>query len=156
MGLNQVSKTFNLRRAVTVQFRAIPKFCDIKIYLSHWFYYVQLKVFVSTSKRKRGPNWSEKEKHVLVEEYKRHRHILRPKPPNVSSVAERDRVWEEICGALKAVSGPYVKRDIVDMRKKWDNLCFWAKKCIAEWKDKNSADGMTRLMIDFVLKISNP
>ncbi|XP_041455619.1 uncharacterized protein LOC121408279 [Lytechinus variegatus] len=95
------------------------------------------QVFVSTCKRKRGPNWSEKEKQVLVDEYRRHRHVLRPKGPAQSSVVEREKAWDEICAALKVVSGPYIKRDVVDVRKKWDNLCFWAKKCIAEWKDKN-------------------
>lgn len=98
------------------------------------------QVFVSSCKRKRGPNWSEKEKVVLVDEYRRHRNILRPKGSTTSSVVEREKAWDEICAALKIVSGPYVKRDVVDVRKKWDNLCFWAKKCIAEWKDKHHTE----------------
>lgn len=96
---------------------------------------------MSSCKRKRGPNWSEKEKVVLVDEYRRHRNILRPKGSTTSSVVEREKAWDEICAALKIVSGPYVKRDVVDVRKKWDNLCFWAKKCIAEWKDKHHTEG---------------
>ncbi|XP_071479792.1 uncharacterized protein, partial [Diadema antillarum] len=107
---------------------------------------VPSQVLVSTCKRKRGPNWSEKEKKVLVDEYRKRRHILRPKGPGLTTVVDRETAWDEISSALKVVSGPYIKRDVVDVRKKWDNLCFWAKKCIAEWKDKGSAaDSSKRL-----------
>ncbi|XP_072168928.1 uncharacterized protein [Diadema setosum] len=107
---------------------------------------VPSQVLVSTCKRKRGPNWSEKEKKVLVDEYRKRRHILRPKGPGLTTVVDRETAWDEISTALKVVSGPYIKRDVVDVRKKWDNLCFWAKKCIAEWKDKGSAaDSSKRL-----------
>ena len=70
---------------------------------------------------KRKPNWTEKEKLMLLEEYEKRKDIIRSKFSSKVSSAAKASAWEEISKAINAASS--VKRDVKEIQKKLDNIC---------------------------------
>ena len=88
----------------------------------------------SLNKVKRQPNWTEKEKVTLVNEYDKHRMILKSRP---SRMKPRDRrnAWEAITRVINS-QNPWVPRTVKDVQKKWHNMVSVAKLEISTWREK--------------------
>lgn len=80
---------------------------------------------ISSNMSKRKPNWTEREKNILMEEYEKKRHILKAKFSSTLTSGDKTRAWEEIANTINA--GNSVRRSTKDMQKKWDNICATAK-----------------------------
>ncbi|CAC5403277.1 unnamed protein product [Mytilus coruscus] len=74
---------------------------------------------------KRKPNWTEREKNILIEEYEKKRHILKAKFSSSLTSGDKTRAWEEIAHAINP--GSSVRRSTKGIQKKWDNICATAK-----------------------------
>jgi hypothetical protein len=74
---------------------------------------------------KRKPNWTDREKVVLLEEYEKRKIILKAKFSSSITSGDKNRAWQEIVNIVNA--GNSVKRDIKEIQKKWDNICATAK-----------------------------
>ena len=75
---------------------------------------------------KRKPNWTDREKVVLLEEYAKRKVILKAKFSSSITSRGKTRPWQEIANIVNA--GNFVKRDIKEIyKKKCDNICATAK-----------------------------
>ena len=74
---------------------------------------------------KRKPNWTDREKGVLLEKYKKRKVILKAKFSCSITSGDKNRAWQEIANIVNA--GKSVRRDIKEIQKKWDNICATAK-----------------------------
>ena len=74
---------------------------------------------------KRKPNWTDREKGVLLEKYKKRKVILKTKFSCSITSGDKNRAWQEIANIVNA--GNSVKRDIKEIQKKWNNICATAK-----------------------------
>ncbi|XP_071941217.1 uncharacterized protein [Antedon mediterranea] len=73
----------------------------------------------------RQPNWSEDERKLLMNEYKRYRVIL--EGGNDRRAKEEKRVaWQAIWQTVSQVST--CERTVKEVRKKWHNICFYEGK----------------------------
>jgi hypothetical protein len=93
---------------------------------------------------KRKPNWTDREKVVLLEEYEKKQVILKEKFSSSITSGGKNRAWQEIANIVNAENS--VKRYIKEMQKKWDNICATAKKLkfryIVGAKDKQVIDNL--------------
>ena len=64
---------------------------------------------------KRKPNWTDREKGVLLEKYKKRKVILKTKFSCSITSGDKNRVWQEIANIVNA--GNSVKRDIKEIPK---------------------------------------
>ena len=60
-----------------------------------------------------------------MEEYEKRKVILKAKFSSSISSGDKNRAWQEIAKIVNA--GNSVKRDIEEIKKKWDNICATAK-----------------------------
>ena len=74
---------------------------------------------------KRKPNWTDREKVVLLEVYEKRKVILKSKFSSSITSGDKNSAWREIANIVNA--GNSVKRDIKEIQKKWDNICATAK-----------------------------
>jgi hypothetical protein len=65
---------------------------------------------------KRKPNWTDKEKVVLLEEYEKRKVILKAMLSSSITSGDKNRAWQEIANIVSA--GHSVKRDIKEIQKK--------------------------------------
>jgi hypothetical protein len=66
-------------------------------------------------KSKRKPNWTDREKVVLLEEYAKRKVILKAKFSSSITSGGKTRPWQEIANIVNA--GNFVKRDIKEIQK---------------------------------------
>ena len=66
-------------------------------------------------KSKRKPNWTDREKVVLSEEYAKRKVILKAKFSSSITSGGKTRPWQEIANLVNA--GNFVKRDIKEIQK---------------------------------------
>ena len=83
--------------------------------------------------KKRGPNWSCEEKEVLVEEFLKQKHILRGRFSSKITAQTKADAWAKVMNAVNQ-HNPDIKRDIENIKKKWENLLSSAKKDIIDYK----------------------
>ncbi|XP_038050875.1 myb/SANT-like DNA-binding domain-containing protein 4 [Patiria miniata] len=69
----------------------------------------------------RKPNFSEKEKLLLLSEWEKRQNILRPKFSSKITSQGKHNAWQEIADSLNA-QFPSVRRDVADLQKKWQNM----------------------------------
>ena len=74
---------------------------------------------------KRKPNWTDREKVVLLEACEKRKAILKAKFSSSITSADKNRAWQEIANII--VTGNSVKRDVKEIQKKWNNICGNAK-----------------------------
>ena len=74
---------------------------------------------------KRKPNWTDREKVVLLEKCEKRKAILKAKFSSSITSVDKNRAWQEIANIINA--GNSVKKDVKEMQKKWDNICANAK-----------------------------
>jgi len=74
---------------------------------------------------KRKPNWTDREKVVLLEECEKRKAILKAKFSSSITSADNNRAWQEIANIINA--GNSVKKYVKEIQKKWDNICASAK-----------------------------
>jgi SepF-like predicted cell division protein (DUF552 family) len=65
---------------------------------------------------KRKPNWTDREKVVLLEEYEKKKVILKAKLSSTITSGDKNRAWQEIANTVNA--GNSVKIDIKEIQKK--------------------------------------
>ena len=75
---------------------------------------------------KRKSNWTDREKFILTEEFEKRKDIIRAKFSSSVTSSSKQRAWEEIAAAINSQSKE-AKRDVKDIKKKWDNICSVAK-----------------------------
>ena len=63
---------------------------------------------------KRKPNWTDREKIVLLEEYEKRKVILKAKFSSSITYGDKNRAWQEIANIVNA--GNSVKRDIKEIQ----------------------------------------
>ena len=74
---------------------------------------------------KRKPNWTDREKVVLLEEYENRKVILKAKFSSSITSADKNRAWQEITNIIN--DGNLVIKDVKEIQEKWDNICVNAK-----------------------------
>ena len=65
---------------------------------------------------KRKPNWTDREKVVLLEEYEKKKVILKAKFSSTITSGDKNRTWQEIANTVNA--GNSVNIDIKEIQKK--------------------------------------
>lgn len=82
-----------------------------------------LERFTVAPNKARKPNWTEIEVMLLLEEYSKRKHIMRPTFGTVVSMTERQKCWSEISDVIntsEGINGCY--RSVKEVQKKWENL----------------------------------
>ena len=82
-----------------------------------------LEKFTVGPNKARKPNWTENEVILLLEEYSKRRHYMKPKFGTMVPMAERQKCWSEIADLINAsegMNGCY--RSVKEVQKKWENL----------------------------------
>ena len=74
---------------------------------------------------KRKPNWTDREKGVLLEKYKKRKVILKTKFSCSITSGDKNRAWQEIANIVNA--GNSVKRDIKEIQKKMEQYMCYSK-----------------------------
>ena len=74
----------------------------------------------------RKPNWTDREKMILMEEYEKRKDVLRAKISSTITSSTKNTAWDEITEAMNS-QNPSVKRNMKYFLKEWDNICSSAK-----------------------------
>ncbi|XP_038063165.1 myb/SANT-like DNA-binding domain-containing protein 4 [Patiria miniata] len=76
---------------------------------------------ITTIAKVRKPNFSEKEKLLLLSEWEKRQNILRPKFSSKITSQGKHNAWQEIADSLNA-QFPSVRRNVADLQKRWQNM----------------------------------
>ena len=89
------------------------------------------------AKRKRRPNFSENEKFQLLEELEKRKDVLCPPPTSTLYLSARMKqdAWTQITEELNR-NNTYIQRSVMEVQKKWKNMCFAMKEEITKQKRK--------------------
>ena len=82
-----------------------------------------LEKFTVGPNKARKPNWTETEVMLLLEEYSKRRHFMKPKFGTMVPMNERQKCWADIAGVIntsQCSNGCY--RSVKEVQKKWENL----------------------------------
>jgi len=93
---------------------------------------------------KRKPNWTDREKMILMEEYEKRKDVLRAKFSSTITSSTKNTAWDEITEAMNS-QNPSVKRNMKEIQKKWDNICSSAK---TEFSHKKRMQKKTGIYFD--------
>ena len=75
---------------------------------------------------KRKPNWTDRKKVVLLEEYEKRKVILKAKFSSSITSGDKNRAWQEIASIVNA--GISVRRDIKEIHTQKMGLCMCYRK----------------------------
>ena len=78
------------------------------------------------NEKRRKPNFSETEKILLIEEFRKREDILKGSFSQKITSRQKHSAWEEIANELNC-RNPSVKRTVPEIQKKWQNLNSSAK-----------------------------
>ena len=70
---------------------------------------------------------------MLVEEFLKQKHILRGRFSSKITAQTKADAWAKVMNAVNQ-HNPHIKRDIENIKKKWENLLSSAKKDIIDYK----------------------
>ncbi|KAG5275871.1 hypothetical protein AALO_G00125460 [Alosa alosa] len=90
-------------------------------------------------KKARKPNWTEDEKVILLEEYRKRKTILKSKFDPTITANKKQRNWKEITAKINARST--VKRSVPEIQKKLENLTVMAKKEMSCFRRESNGTG---------------
>ena len=94
---------------------------------------------IAVSNRKRKPNFSSLEVAVITGIFEENRSILTAKLNNIVTNKTKNKLWEDINAAVKAVG--VVKRSTHDVKEKWRNLAGTARKKLAFYRKESRNTG---------------
>lgn len=99
-------------------------------------------------RKARKPNWSEEERVILLEEYRKRKNIIKSRFDPLITASKKQRMWEEITAKIN--SRGLVNRSIQEVQKKYDNLAVLAKKEISNHKRESNKTGKNNFNLNNV------
>ncbi|XP_071795579.1 nuclear apoptosis-inducing factor 1-like [Asterias amurensis] len=91
-------------------------------------------------KNVRKPNFSEKEKLLLLSEWEKRADVLRPKFSSKVTSQIKHEAWRQIAEALNS-SFPSVRRDVPELQKKWQNMNSKMKEEASKYRKESVKTG---------------
>ncbi|KAF6214014.1 hypothetical protein GE061_011743 [Apolygus lucorum] len=88
---------------------------------------------METNSKKRAPNFSSTEKHILAEMVAEEATIIETKSVNTVSRAEKQEAWQRVADRYNATSG-YSPRSSESLKIAWENMKKTARKAASEQK----------------------
>lgn len=92
-------------------------------------------------KNVRKPNFSEKEKLLLLSEWEKRADVLRPKFSSKVTSQIKHEAWRQMAEALNS-SFPSVRRDVPELQKKWQNMNSKMKEEASKYRKESVKTGM--------------
>ena len=92
-------------------------------------------------KTSRKPNFSEKEKLLLISEWEKRADVLRPKFSSKVTSQVKHEAWRQIVETLNA-NFPLVRRDVPELQKKWQNMNSKMKEEASKYQKESVKTGM--------------
>ena len=89
----------------------------------------------------RKPNFSEKEKLLLLSEWEKRQDVLRPRFSSKITSHDKHNAWQQIADVLNA-QFPSVRRDVSDLQKKWQNMNSKMKEEASRHRKESMKTGM--------------
>ena len=97
---------------------------------------------------RRKPNWTDTENSFLVEQLISYKDVIASKQIDGNTNRLKQQVWSKVTESLNArnTSG-MVERTVEEVKRKWKNLCYLARREVIETKTKEAA-GMVDVVPD--------
>lgn len=88
--------------------------------------------------QKRKTNFSERERSLLIDEYRNNIEIMRPKLGSRLTFQDKEEAWKKITEKLNATGECY--RTVPEVKKKWNNLASTMKENLSMEKKAHRKD----------------